>query len=226
MGDMDYHLNACWYDDEFMMIPACVTNEILGYRLKDIGIVDVTDEVKDTWSSFERGRVCDWATAVSLLKTNKYQRVPSTPDVILSYAGDIDVPKEGQHNRKTFRTEIGETEYLVQATSNETHGFWQRFALQAKSMCATSRELTTPGYKRYDWEQGVGMCEQIGTLDERPVMISIFWNKIDGHAIGFWEMTSQVCDYKMAEEWLNKTFKDVPRTNSSNFFHALRIVDK
>jgi hypothetical protein len=53
------------------------------------------------------------------------------------------------------------------------------------------------------WEQGLGgYLPTIGQLDGRPVVLSLFVHKIDGHHLLFIEPTSQVVDHQMIDAWL------------------------
>lgn len=82
---------------------------------------------------------------------------------------------------------FSETFFLVEASSCEKLYLWKEW------------------HKRVKWEeQSSGCFGQVGKLSGRPVVISVFWAKIDGRLIGFWESTSQVVDYKMIEKWFSK----------------------
>src|SRR6185369_11590419 len=80
------------------------------------------------------------------------------------------------------------------------------------------------------WEQDcVGMWEKIGELDGMPICISMAILKIAGKRILFWELTSQVHDYRMVEPFFEKN-ECIPkwdngtrfaRTDAMNFHHCL-----
>ena len=115
---------------------------------------------------------------------------------------------------------IKQTEYLVEATSNEVLDIWRTY-------CDTSFH-PHEGMKKYSWEQmNPGWAPTIGQLDGRPVRISMFWNRLDGHMIGFWEATSQVVDYRMIDEWFARTFQGVPTVNECmNFSNVLSHLQR
>lgn len=120
---------------------------------------------------------------------------------------------------------IAGTVVLVEANSNETSDIWERFAKDGKR-CKCTCDICTRT-KRYPWTQITpGYWETIGKLDNRPVCVSIFWVRISGYLIAFWEVTSQVVDYVMVNDWLEKTFPKVPTANAMNFHNAIRVIQE
>lgn len=113
-----------------------------------------------------------------------------------------------------------ETFFLVEASSFEKQSLWERW-----------NDLLV-------WEdQNRGCIGQVGILDDRSVVISVFWANIEGKLVAFWEPTSQVVDYKMIEEWFAQNC--VPpkvdrgtrnaRCNAMNFhscIHAIREANE
>ena len=96
---------------------------------------------------------------------------------------------------------FAETDFVVRATSYEAHQFWR---LTAKGNSGASPGLS--------WEQdNPGLWVEIGSLDGRPVGVSFTWNIVNGRRVLFWEMTSQVSDEKMAEEFLAHLNLPVPK---------------
>lgn len=76
---------------------------------------------------------------------------------------------------------------VVEATSYESMCLWREY----------HKERGMP------WEADLGgYLPTIGQLDGRPVCLSLFVKKIDGHKLLFIEATSQVVDHKMIDEWL------------------------
>lgn len=60
-------------------------------------------------------------------------------------------------------------------------------------------------HKSYNWTSiSEGWFEQVGTLADMPVTVSIFSALINGHKILFWESPSQVVDHRMIEAWFKK----------------------
>jgi hypothetical protein len=122
-----------------------------------------------------------------------------------------------------FQERIEKTEYLVEADSYAQHHLWQEWSKEAGKM----------GYKgpyehpRYTWEQmNPGCGEQVGTLDDRPVMLSLFWNRIGGALICFYCGMSQVVDHKMIETYLDEKFKGIKRTDAMNFHHIVGHLEE
>lgn len=73
-----------------------------------------------------------------------------------------------------------------------------------------------------EWEDGYnsGNFVTIGEIDGRPICMSISYKKICGINVLVWEMTSQLVDYKMAEDWLTQfcpAYKYETRCDANNF---------
>ena len=107
-----------------------------------------------------------------------------------------------------------ETEYIVEATSYESLMLWQEYSLEG-----AIRGRRPANFELLDWKQegmGWGIC--IGHLEKRPVYVSVLWNIINGHRVLFVEMTSQVADYVMMEDWLEKVCPNsISKTDAMNF---------
>lgn len=90
---------------------------------------------------------------------------------------------------------------------------------------------------RVEWkEDSKGICIEIGSVDNRPVCVSFFTAKIDGKKVIFYEPVSQIVDYRMVREYLEKNFQMTHdnytswnHTDANNFHicvHALQKLDK
>ena len=100
---------------------------------------------------------------------------------------------------------------VCEATSCEYHYVWEHW------------------HERVEWKQNnMGLGETVGTLDDRPVHISLRTAEIDGKKILFWEATSQVVDHEMIRKWLQKNLpitafregdprQGVNQTDATNF---------
>lgn len=103
--------------------------------------------------------------------------------------------------------------YVIEATSDEYLFLWQEWAQNRKG---------------FTWdEDNRGYMSQIGTLDNRPVMIHVRKARLLGKVVAFWEMTSAVCDLTMADDWLKKVseaYRDGHEYNVSNFSHCIQYV--
>lgn len=121
-----------------------------------------------------------------------------------------------------FEKLLKETEYVVEATSAETFFLWERHA-------ADHKMFETP-YPKCKWEQlPTGYAETIGTVKGHPVCVCCMWNRIDGHLVMFYEVTSRMVDHDMVEKWLEK--KCNPQwqgcrayCDANNFGHVLQFV--
>jgi hypothetical protein len=118
-----------------------------------------------------------------------------------------------------FENDLKETIFVVEATNFERFMLWKEW------------------HDRIEWEQGnTGKLIQIGELDNRPVCASCQVDMLNTYKILFIDMTSQVRDTVMLEEWLDKYCSPrwskgtrLARTNASNFhnvIHALEEVKK
>jgi len=113
---------------------------------------------------------------------------------------------------------IAETVYLVEATSEEQHSLWLMYSRGGAKIRGSNYPS---GVKKLRWNQtNPGWVQQIGWLDNRPICVTIFWARIEGYLVGFWSSDSELVDYKMIKLWLEKTFPNVPTTNSTNFHHV------
>lgn len=121
-----------------------------------------------------------------------------------------DLIAEGQARGEAFIDyAMKNTFYLVEATSNEKLHFY---------------------FDAIRWGFKVEQCNpgtviNLGKFHDMPVVFGIFWLKIQGKLIGFWDATSQVVDYRMIEEWFDTNMKGVEKTDSSNVhlaYHAVR----
>lgn len=103
---------------------------------------------------------------------------------------------------------------VVEATSYESMCLWREYHQTQKKT----------------WIQGRGgYLPTIGQLDGRPVVLSLLVNTVDSRPILFLEVTSQVVDHKMVEEWLKlhlpaSALKDggkyINKVNAMNFHNV------
>lgn len=61
-----------------------------------------------------------------------------------------------------------------------------------------------------------GIITQIGTLDNRPICISLFSAVINNRKIVFWHATSQIVDYYQIENWLDLAAPAARKTDANN----------
>jgi hypothetical protein len=114
-----------------------------------------------------------------------------------------------------FEEKVSQTEHLVEADSFAKMALWEKW----------SDDPSVPkrkGWPRLTWKQHtMGSTLELGQLDGRPVMLTLFWNTIGGSLVCFWNSGSQVTDYKMVEEFLKKTFPGVPNRDAMNFHNVV-----
>ena len=139
------------------------------------------------------------------------RRIPTTKTIEARVERRTVKRMKQEHDFRDFQTKMQEdTEYLVEADSFAQQALWERW------------------HDRYGvpWEQvGRGWGGTVGHIDKRPVAVMVFFAHIGGKLVGFWECTSQVADYVMAEEWLKETFPNVKRqTNADNFGNLLHDI--
>lgn len=124
-----------------------------------------------------------------------------------------------------------DTVFCVEATSHEIHMLWRDFADDR-----TAREYGPPTKRRVKWEQlNPGSMPTIGTLGKRPICLTIFWVRIDGQVVMFYEATSELVDWAKIRAWLDIEYKHVPMWNNGtrkpfchaqNFHHCLSAIDE
>lgn len=120
---------------------------------------------------------------------------------------------------------LGITKFLVEATGTEQLDLWCKFSNESPERYK--------GTKGVSWKQlNPGCVLTIGYLDKRPVVLTIYWDEIEGELVGFYSCNSQVVDWKMIEDWLSKHFKQTwdkgrpAKCDAINFHHCLRAIEE
>lgn len=116
-------------------------------------------------------------------------------------------------------------------SSHEMHILWRDFADDR-----TAREYGPSNRRRVKWEQlNPGSVPTIGTLGKRPICLTIFWARIDGQVVMFYEATSELVDWAKIQAWLDIEYKHVPMwdngtrkpfCDAQNFHHCLSAIDE
>ena len=77
------------------------------------------------------------------------------------------------------------------------------------------------------WEQdSLGMYTEIGKINKRPIVVSVFWANIADRRIAFIEPTSALVDYDMVDQWCSTVFPNaVSFTNEANFHNIVRAIE-
>lgn len=104
--------------------------------------------------------------------------------------------------------------FLVEADSFAQHALW----LTRFHGGRLGREIES-------WEaEGSGYAITIGHIDRRPVVLSLFYAKIEGRRVCFFAGESQVVDHRMIDEWLEKRTKHIRWDRGSRPRRARRAV--
>lgn len=116
-------------------------------------------------------------------------------------------------NRDRYREfKMDKIDALVSATDFERHCLWVK---------NDERPHPRFGGEKRPWvEEGMGFGQTIGTINDRPVFMTFSFATISGKRICFWELTSQLADYEMADRWIARNFPGVRKTNAMNFHNA------
>lgn len=118
---------------------------------------------------------------------------------------------------KRIEERIKATTILIEATSFEKQNLWSDW-------------YYTPKYNgiKLPWgEHQDGIWQKIGEIDNRPICISISWDKIGNQTVGFYEGTSQLVDHEMITDWIIATFTNkVYRGNAQNFHNAVYEIER
>lgn len=107
---------------------------------------------------------------------------------------------------------IREAAFVVEATQFEKHCLWDR----------NDRD------PRVKWEEiTVGTMPTVGSFAGHPVVLSIFFAKLDGKLVAFYEACSAVVDHRMVEAWMGENspaYAAGRRCNALNFIHCVQWV--
>lgn len=110
-----------------------------------------------------------------------------------------------------------EAKFMVEATSCERFYLWARYSTQS----ATRHNSDLPVV----WETMESSFHTVGHLQNRPIVVSISWHRINGHVVMFYEVTSKLVDWTMIESWLAKQFPHIKhKYDAANFRHCLSHI--
>jgi hypothetical protein len=98
---------------------------------------------------------------------------------------------------------------IVDATSNERHNLWEKWHYR-------------PDGRKVSWDSNnSGLMERVGTLDNRPIVITLNTAVVNGKKILFVDPTSQLVDHKMIDKWIADNLPGVSRTDATNFHNVI-----
>lgn len=115
---------------------------------------------------------------------------------------------------------LSECQYIVEANHNEAHNLWYMYTQVYRVV--TDRE----------WQQLIpGYLIEVGSLGGRPVSLSLYFVSIKGVKVCFFESPSQVVDWKLIDEWLDKHFNKLYdgrscRCDATNFHQCMSVVNQ
>jgi hypothetical protein len=122
--------------------------------------------------------------------------------------------------------------FLVEATSTEQHFLWQQYSLEYKDLYPGIKD--PPNTIRLDWSsESIGKIVTIGSIETYSVNVSIFYAKLNGKRVLFYEGISLVVHHGMIEDWLAHWTKEFIRydnghrwahTDAMNFHHCLHAI--
>jgi len=101
---------------------------------------------------------------------------------------------------------IGQTKFMVEASSMEIHSLWKEYVMYQKIL------------KDDEWRFHGGRLITIDYWGDRPINLVLSWYNIKGFLICFYECSSELCDWKVVDRWLNKYFPNKDEiTDAVNF---------
>lgn len=127
-----------------------------------------------------------------------------------------------------------ETYAIVEANSNERQNLWSDWAIDNTWRLPDPRDQRQFVY----WDQiNTGHFQQVGEFrigkDIMPVMLSLFWARLrtkrpsPGKLVMFWDMTSQVSDFRMADRFFKENFPNASiNTDASNFHNVIHSLER
>ncbi len=103
-----------------------------------------------------------------------------------------------------MNNQLKETEFVVEADTFAQHTLWEKWSAQSL-IKHIWKDGSDSHFNTIKWEQlSPGYIETIGYIKKRPISIEIYWAKLNGHLIMFYNCCSLLADYKMVEDWLDK----------------------
>jgi hypothetical protein len=167
----------------------------------------------------------------------------------------MDVGLNNRNKLGEVDKDLADIVFLVEATTEERFGLWKDYSKQSQinnipvisdEILALVPELIRPKFieqnnriknaqhPTVEWEEiARGFGINIGQLDNRPIMLEFTFAIINGHKIAFYNICSQVADYKLAEEFLIERFQLTHdgytrwnHTNATNFHNCISGLDR
>lgn len=129
---------------------------------------------------------------------------------------------------------LKEVFYLVEANSHETQKIWEdnEFNISDYTRSTWDTNFVLENKKHHVFEQDMkGYVITIGKVLDEPIVLSIFYYKIDKLLVGFYEATSNLVDHRIVEEWFNIHCNPMYderrcRCNAQNFHNCLLTITR
>lgn len=111
-----------------------------------------------------------------------------------------------------FDPRLGDTCFAVEATSFEKLALWEEW------------------HNKVEWVPDLsGLAPMIGHFGGMPIVLNLFWSRIGGIRVLFWQHVSMVTHSRMAEEWLHANCgaccEYVIAANFHTVIHAIRATN-
>lgn len=107
----------------------------------------------------------------------------------------------------TLEEALAGTEYIVEANSYERLSLWKEYS------------------KTNTWEQNTGgWLTTVGSIHDYPVVISTFWDTINGKLVLFYHPTSKVVDCDQISFYLETKCKGIKSCDASNFHQCIQFT--
>lgn len=117
-----------------------------------------------------------------------------------------DEAEYGMTDDEQFEHRLKKTVAVVEASHTEQHFLWMQHAKDS-----TWNDPKYPA-RKMDWKQAnPGRSVMVGEIGGKQVWMTIFFARIEGQVVLFWELTSQACDYTLAEKWFKENLKPFPK---------------
>jgi hypothetical protein len=107
--------------------------------------------------------------------------------------------------------------WLICASSEEEFTLWRYFASDSEHRIHNDISI--------DWKRrNPGHSIQIGTLDKRPICVSVGYVYLNGKLVVFYDGISQLVDWKMIDDWIGKNAVGIGHCNAANFNHCFDVI--
>jgi hypothetical protein len=130
--------------------------------------------------------------------------------------------EDNSQERIKLESQLAGSQFLIEATVCEWHELWAAWY-------RGSQRRIAPHFNQ--WVNLDGWGVQVGELFGRPVCISIQMCLLDGFLVAVWYPVSNLVDYSMIWEWLDKHFTTktedgrLAACDAMNFHHCVIQFD-